>query len=228
MRIAAVAEDGFDEIEVGDEGPRGKEADLHRFGGLAAGRRADRGAEKEGNEKPGRVLLVGGEREGEKVRRGGQRRFQQGREGAFGDGLFVGGNRETALDDMENALGGAAVTDGIVEDSLGNAVGAEARRGETGAFIRKGENPAKPGAIENERRTGEARDRIAEFAKIGVEEGLDAGVRRTEIVLQEPDLVLVVPEKRPGDVDKVVVAFHAVDRLPHDRQFQRQVAEKFC
>ncbi len=45
----------------------------------------------------------------------------------FGSGEFVGGHGEAALDDVENAFRGAAVAAGVMQNSLGSAVGVQVR-----------------------------------------------------------------------------------------------------
>jgi len=103
--VAAVAEDALDEVQVGDQAAGGDETDLHgALGGEAGDLGHDDGAQQQGHEAAGRVLLGGGPRQGQQVLRGIDGMGQQAGEDIARDGDLVIGNRQAAL----GAGGGAA------------------------------------------------------------------------------------------------------------------------
>ena len=103
--------------------------------------------------------LVRGEGEREDVGGRIERGCQQRGEGLFGDGDFVGGNGQTAFDDMENAFGGAAVALRIVQNALSDSIGLQIRRRKE-VFARgqrHGAGEARPVEHEASTRAGAAR-----------------------------------------------------------------------
>ena len=121
--VAAVAEDALHEVQVGDQIPRGEEADLHVLLRLEAGDlRAHQGPQQQGDIHPRRLRLVGGEGDGHQVRGGRQGMAQQAGEDRLGHRLLVPGDGQAALGDMEGPLGGAAVARRVVQHALGDAV----------------------------------------------------------------------------------------------------------
>ena len=71
------------------------------------------------------VLLRGRERQFGQLGVGVQGGVQHPRKGRLGDFLLVERHRQSALHNVERALGGAAVVGRIVEDALGHAIGAD-------------------------------------------------------------------------------------------------------
>ena len=105
---------------------------------------------------------------------------EEGGEDGGGDGFFVVGDGQAAFGDVEDALGGAAVGFGIVEDAV-----VEPGGGEDGAFVfvgggRQGEGAREAGAVEHEGGGGYVGD-VAVLFEGGVEEVLDTLVDRAEV-----------------------------------------------
>ena len=142
--IAAIAEDAFDEIQIADQASGREEARLHGLLRVGAGRGADDRAQQQRDEQAHLLVLIAGEGQGQHVPGGRRAAAQQGREGLLGYRDFVGGNRQAAFDNVKNALGGAAVALGIVQDALRHAIGLHVGRGETVAPGGKDMVRAKP------------------------------------------------------------------------------------
>ena len=212
IRVAGVAEDGFDEIEVGNEGAGCEEADLHAFLADEAG---DGGhherAQHERDEALGLFGPAGGVGQAKQVVGRAQGEAEHPREGDLGDGEFVVGNRQAAFGDVENALGGAAVLGGIVEDAVAQAVALEKGGFDDVAVGGEGELAGEARLIEDKGARGQARGG-AGVAQVSIEEVLDAFVDGRE-ALREPagDLALLGKNGRhnPGPGGGGVV-FHGL------------------
>ena len=123
VRIAAVAEDPLDEIEVGHHRRRGDETGLHTsFDGVAGhGRNHDR-AQEQGDPARGTLKVVRGVGQHQRLVRRKERLFHQPSERLPRHRDLVVLDRETALGDVEDALGGASVVGRVVQDAVDEAV----------------------------------------------------------------------------------------------------------
>ncbi len=207
-----------------DEAGGREEARFHGARGAGFGRRADDGAEEQGDEEARLFGLVGGEGQGEQV--GGRIKgsLEEFCEGDFGDGNLVGGNGQAAFDDVEDAFGGAAVAFGVVKDALGNAIGLEVGRSEVVFAGGEGHGSSEAGAVEDKGLGGEPGGGGFE---IGVEEGLDAVVDGAESVAEELVLTMEAAEERAGDFEEVGVGGGLTDGLAEGGELQVDVAEEF-
>ena len=138
IRIAAVAEDAFDEIQVACQVARCKETNFHAFlRGETGHFGTDNRAEQQRDEAFRRQRLGGGERKTHQRTRWIQREAQHFSERALRHADFVVGDRQAALGDVKNALGRAPVAFGIVQDAVGRAIGVDDFRTELVAVHRQ-------------------------------------------------------------------------------------------
>ena len=152
---------------------------------------------------------------------GDKRRGQQGCERALGNGNLVGGNREAAFDNVEDALRGAAVAAGIVEDALRHAIGLQIGRRERVFARRQRHHARQAGAIEHERVAGQARRALRrDIAEIGVKEGLNAGISRAQSIAQHLILLIEVAQQRAGDFERTRVGGAMAGGLPQGASFK--------
>ncbi len=128
VRVAAVAEDAFDEVEVGHEPTGNDEPGLHALLTHVAGHcRGNQRTQLEGDEAGRRHLLVGGVGQHEVDLRGLERELQQpGEDGLRYTDLVVRDGQAT-LGDVEDACGGAAVVRRVVEHTVRQPVAAQQR-----------------------------------------------------------------------------------------------------
>ncbi len=223
--ISAVAENAFHEIEIADQAGGREEAGLHGPLGIVGRCGAHQRAQQERYEQPDLLLLIGRERQRQHVFRRMQRHPQQGREGLFGNGDLVGWNGQSAFDDMEDALRGAAVALGIVQHALRNAIGVQIGRRKAGRVGRKRHLAREARPIEDEGAGGQARGSVGtDFAQVRVEESLNARIGGAEAVAQQLVLLIVIPQQRPGDFEEVRVGREAAGRLAQGGEFQVDVA----
>jgi len=224
-RVAGVAEDGLDEIEIAHEGSGGEEADFHGLFGVAARGGADERTEKEGDPAGGAIGLAGGVREGHE--RGGrlERGGPESGEGGFGDGGLVGGHGESALGDMEQTLGDAAIGDGVVEHALRDAIGLDIGRGEGIAVGGEGDSAAHAGAVEIESDGGDAGGAVgADVTEIGVEKCLDAGVDGGQAAAEELLFLVEAAEERAGGLEEFEIGSMVAEGLAERGEFEIDVA----
>ncbi len=216
-RIAGVAEDRLDEIEVGDEPARGEETDLEGLLRAHPGdRRADDRSQEERDPEGRLVPAPAGEGQAEQVARRLEGDAEERGEDRLGHGLLVGGYGQPLLGDVEDALGRAAVLLGIVEDALGHAVGVEGGALVGVAIGGQAEHAGEAGAVEGERLRGYHRSFQREFrTQVGAEETVDRPVGRAEVALEQARLLLVVRKKRFAEREVGEVLLAAVDRLAH-------------
>ncbi len=115
VRVAAIAEDALHEVEIAHQIAGCEEADLHALLRFDTGNlRAYRGTQQQRNEHTRGPRRVGGEGQGHQLFGWVQGVTQHGGEGDLGHRLLVPGDRQSALADVEGALGGTAVTGGVV------------------------------------------------------------------------------------------------------------------
>ena len=77
VRIPRIPEDRFDEVEIAHQAGRREKAYLHGFRGIGSGCGTHQGTDQQGNEQLGLLLLIGGERQCQDIRRRRQRRTEQ-------------------------------------------------------------------------------------------------------------------------------------------------------
>ena len=102
--------------------------------------------------------------------------FQQAGKDDFGHGDFVVGDGQPALGHMEDALGGAAVVDGIMQYALAQPVGAHNVGKELIAIRRQRQGARQPGAVQN-KSAGRPFDRQAGVVEIIAQELFPAGAK---------------------------------------------------
>ena len=199
-RIAGVAEDGLDEIEIAHQAAGGEEADLHRLLRADAGDLgADDGAEQQRAEQPGGLRPLGREGQREQLIGRVQGVLEELGEHGERDGDLVAGNGQPDIGDMERALGGAAVAARIVQDTVAQAVGVEPGVLEVVAAGREGEFAGDAGGTEAEGLAGQKQvGRQPLLAAEVVEELLDAGVGRAAVVAEQAGLLAVVGQQAVG------------------------------
>ncbi|MFO1524142.1 MAG: hypothetical protein U1F77_20315 [Kiritimatiellia bacterium] len=128
----------------------------------------------------------------------GQR--EHGRVGVLGDLLLVGGHGETALADVEDALGGAAVLRGIVAHALVRAVTAQDGRLVGVAVGRQRKRPRQAVAVEGEGAPGqEGGGGVDAFAEHLPQVGLDVDVGRAVLLREQALLVAQLLDDALGD-----------------------------
>lgn len=151
--VASVAENRFDEIEITGHRTGGKKAHLHAFfRGETGNLGDDDGPEEERDVEVGWFGRGGSEGEDLKLLGGVHGCLKNIVGYVFRDGSLVLGNRETALDNVENALSGATVLLGVVEDPLRDPVAGGDGRFEGIGIWWQGEGAGNAMAIENEGR----------------------------------------------------------------------------
>jgi len=124
VRVAGIAEDGLDEIQVGYQAARGEHADLHVFCGQHPRHfRSHRGAQQQRCPDSGAVRLCCRDRQTQQIFRRSQRRLQQPGKHGCRDLALVVRNRVAAGRDMEHAAGGAPVMARVVQHALQQPVG---------------------------------------------------------------------------------------------------------
>ena len=182
--VAAIAEDALDEVQVGDQAAGGDEADLHgALGGEAGDLGHDDGAQQQGHEAAGRLVLRGGPRQGQQVLGGLHGVGQQAGEDVARDGDLVIGDRQAALGDVEDAGGGAPVVAGVVQHAAEHLVALDVVGGEAGGVQRQRQGPCQAGMVQDEGRARQPRGGGSAL-QVGVQEGLDALVGSTGTVGQ--------------------------------------------
>ena len=224
MRVAAVAEDPFDEIEIAHQAAGSEEARLHGSRRVASGGRTHKRAKHQGNEKMRRLVLARGEGQLEYVARRAKRGGEQGGKGLLGNRLLVGGNREAAFGNMEDAARGAAVTRWIVQNALRNPVGAHVRGRKAIGVRRQRHRASQTGAIENKGTRGQVR-RAARTAirQVGIEKRLNAGVGGTQMLSEQPFLFIMIAQERPGNLQETSVSGILCGRLAEGSELEMKV-----
>ncbi len=198
VRIAGVAEDALHEIQVADQAAGREEADLHRLLRISPGGRADDRAQQQRDEQPGLILLVAGEGQGQQVGGRAQRLGKQG-----GESVHSGprscrpgtGRPPSTMWKMPWVVRRSLF--GLCSTPCGDAVGVDVRGLEEIAARRQGHGARHAGPVEDEGAGRQPRSAAgADVLDVGVEEGLDAGVGRTEPVAQQLVFLVVVAQQR--------------------------------
>ena len=225
--IACVAEDAFHEVQVAHEVAGREEPGFHRLlRGDSRDFRDDDGTKQQGDEDLGGIFRSPGERKRHDVRRGIKRHFQQAREHRLGHGFFVGGNRQPSLGHVEHALGRPAVARGVVADSLMDAEGAQDRGFEFIRVRRQREHPGDAVALDDQWGGGQKVHAVREnrgddfLTQIIAEKRVDGGIRRAEVVGEQPAFFLEIRDERATEVEKRVVRLVADDWVTPRRQLE--------
>ena len=200
VRVAGVAEDRLDEVEVADQAARGEEADLHRSSRrrrrAPPGRRsAAAAARRTSGSGSGRLAVngttsdVGRRADGVPEQRGEDRR---------GHGLLVAGDGQPAFGDVERALGGAAVAARVVQDAVADAVRPQDRVAVAVLPLRDRERAGDPVPGQDEL-LGCETERLgqAEVAEVLAQERLDPPVRRALARKRRQECEPAPPGRRP-------------------------------
>jgi len=226
VRVARVAEDRLDEVQVRDERPGREEADLHRAGRVSIGPGADLRADEQRDEGRDGLRLAAREGQREHVAGRAERRREERREGGTRDLDLVGRHRQPAVRDVEDPLRGAPVGGRVVEDALLRPVGGEVRRGVGVGARGKRQHARQARAVERERPSGQARRPAGHAGEVDVEERLEAGVHRAERPAEEPVLLQVVAQQRLGEGEEPAVERERVRRRAERGELQVGIPEE--
>ena len=225
IRVAAVAEDVFDEIEVADEVARREKTDLHGFLRREAGHfGADDRPEQQRNKALGGLRLRGGERQAHDFARRIEGEAQQFSEHGLGHADFVVGNGQAAFRHVKDALGRAAVAVGIVQHALLDPVGIENAGGEFIAIHRQRQHARHAGTIQRQRAQRQFGHR--HVLQIIVEEGLNPLVGGTKVIGQQSLLFPVLRNERGNDVTEFRHVAGCHRREAEQRQFDVDVGNQ--
>ena len=217
--VTTVAEDGFYEVEVGDEVPGGKEPDFHAlFFGETGDFRAHDGAEKEGDEDLGGRRARAGEGEDHEILGWIKRGFEKTGEGLQRDFFFIGRDGQSALGDVEDSFGGAAVGGRVVADSLMDPVGTQNGRLEVVLIRWKGEHATNAVAFEDEGSGGDESGGVVveDFREVVV----DGLIDRAKVVGEQAGFFLKGGDQGAAEVEKGVVGFVTDDLVAPGGEFQ--------
>jgi len=123
LRVAGVAEDAFDEVEVADQAAGDDEAGLHGLGAATSGhRRHHQRAQQQRHEAGRRVRLVRGVGQDHVFARRLHGQREQPGEHILADDDLVVRNGQAAFCNVEDTGGGAAVVGRIVQHAIGQPV----------------------------------------------------------------------------------------------------------
>mmetsp|Transcript_15288 Transcript_15288/g.38388 ORF Transcript_15288/g.38388 Transcript_15288/m.38388 type:complete len:1218 (+) Transcript_15288:250-3903(+) len=207
--VVAVAEDGLDEVEVGDHGARGDEADLVALLlGEAVDLGAGEGAEEEGAVDLSLLLRVGRVGEREELLGGVEGLLEDLGKGGLGDRLLLVRHGKAAVRDVEHAGGGALVVLGVVEDALGHAVGRDDVVLEQVLALGERQHLGEAVAVELELPRGELGALFARVLEELGQEVLNALIGRAEreaVVVEEVLLLLVSLEDGLDEAHEVLL-----------------------
>ena len=182
VRVAAVAEDAFDEVEVGHEPTGDDEPGLHALLAHVAGHgRGNQRTQLEGDEAGRRHLLVGGVGQHKVDLRGLERELQQAGEDGLRHADLVIRDGQATLGDVEDAGRGAAVVRRVVEHTVRQPVAAQQRRGVGVSVVGQRELPRKAGLVEDERAAGQLGAHPG-VGQVVVQPVLDAAVRCAQAI----------------------------------------------
>ena len=195
QRIAGVAEDALDEVEVGHQRSRHEEANLHALAGHHAGNlRADDRADQQRDHASRRFGSGSGERQMEELFRRLQRARQKVREHRLGNAFLVVRDGQPALGDMEDARSGPPVRLWIVQDSVAQSVAAQPRRGDFVFVGRQGEDTGQAVLVQDE---GVPRQfpRDGRIGQVIVDEVVDPAVHRTGVTGKQTVLLTALGDE---------------------------------
>ena len=204
QRVPGIAENTFDEVEVGDQTAGSEEAGLHAtFGDEARDPRHHEGTQQQGHPGVGLTLnrLGGRVRKQGVLRRGLEGEVKETGEDVDRDGLLVVGDSQTALRDMEDAGGGATIVARVVEHAVGDPVTRDQVGGELVTVDGEGKGSGQAGLIESQGGFGQVGMDGGVLAEVTVDECLDASVSRAEELRDLPSEFPLTSKYRGDDVD---------------------------
>ena len=225
QRVARVAKNIFDEIQIAHQISGNEEAHLHRFLlGETGNRRANDGPQQQRDETFRRLRLRRGERQLHDFARRRQREREQLGERRFRHAQFVVGNRQAALGDVENSRRRAPVAARIVQHAVRDAVGIQNRGGKFIAVNRQRQHARQTGAIQRERARRQFRH--DDGLEIIVEKILDAAVGGAKVLAEQPVFFARRPGHRGGDGDEFRIALHRHRRAADVRELDVDVRDE--
>ena len=229
-RIARVAENAFDEVEVAYERPGSEKADFHSLFAVAVGDcGADRRAQIERNPRFRLLLLSRCKWKLEHFFGSVEHMRPEVFEDRLGDGFLVGGHGESALGDVEDPRSRAPVVVRVVQNPLTHAVGGYERALVGVAIGRKREHSRRAESVEYESLVRELWNALAlaeGVGEIGLQKVHNARVRGAEVFRRVGRKFAVVLEQGLGELDNRVVVFAAENGKPRRRQPHIDVLEK--
>ena len=200
IRVARVAEDAFNEVQVAHQIARHEEANLHRL--LRAETRhggAHERPQQQRDEAFCRLRLRRGEGQAQQRLRWLQSGLKHLRERALRHSLLIVRNRQATLGDVEDAGGGALVLGRVVQHALPHAIRADDVGMELVPVRRQRQRTRDAVAVEHEglvrQPHGDAR-----LVQILVEELLDAPVHRGLVICEQPLRLAMPREQRLSEV----------------------------
>ena len=207
-RIAAVAEDHLDEIEIADQRAGGEEAHFHGLILTDSGNRGtDDGAKQQRYKRSRRLIQIGGERQFQKIIRRADGAAEEFGEDTLGHGALVSGHGKSAFGDVKGPLRRAAVAARIVQDAVAQAIGFEHAGGEFVSLGRQRKLAGQAGFIQYKSGGGQARlPGKMKISQMAVEIFLDAAVGRAAMLAEEAGLFTESFEEVAGDAGEFAVA----------------------
>ena len=225
IRVAGVAEDAFDKVQIANQSTRDKETHFHRFLGSDSRHfRADHGAKQQRDEALGLCGQGRGEGKPQQLRRWPQSGFQQSPEDRFGHGLLVVRNGKPAFGHVENALRRAAVAFRIVQHPLTHAVRIDDVGGKFVLVRRQRELARQSVAIKNERLVGQT-GHLHLVLQVIVEKILNPRIRRTQVLGQQTVFLPVQSHEPPHQVGEFSILLHREGGTTEVAQLEIDVKE---
>ena len=220
IRVATVAKDAFDEVEVGNEVSGGKKPDLHAalLGNTGDFWANDR-AEKQGNKNFRRVLAGSGKGQDHDVLGRVEGRVEQARKRGQRNGFFIRRHRKSTFSDVEYTLGRASVGGGIVANTLMHTVGTQDRGFKFVLIGGKREHTANTVTLEHKR---SSRDQSGGG---GIAQGcgeivMNRLIDRAKMVGEQTGLFLERSEQGAPQIEKREIFFFPDNVVSTGRQLQ--------
>ena len=225
IRVARVAEDALDEIQIAHQSAGHEKAHLHRLLGGGTGHfRTNHRPQQQRNKALGRFRERRRERQTQQFRRRLERGFEQASEDRLGHRFLVVRHRKPALGDMENSLRRAPVALRVVQHPLPHAVGIDDVGGKLVLVRRQRQLPRQPVPVEDERPRRQARH-LGGPRQILVEEILDPRVGRTEVPRQQAIFLAVERHQPARQIGELRIHLHRERRTAQIAQFQIDVIQ---
>ena len=161
--------------------------------------------------------LGGGKRQFHQLAGRGKRVLKHFGKGDFRHRQFVVGNRQPALDNMKNPRRGPAVTFGIMQNTLFDAIGIDDVRGKIIPVHGQRQHPRQSRTVQREgpgRQLGRG-----DFLKIIVEKILNALVGRAEMLTEQAVFFARLRRHGRGDLRKLLVALHRHGGTANEGEF---------
>ncbi len=118
IRVAPIAENAFDEIEIAYKTSRSEEANLHGLCGILPRRWANQRPQEKRHPQPRLVVLTRCEWQHHQIVRRTKRGAKQRREDGDGNRCLVGGYWKTAFSDVKDSFRRTAIALRVVKDAL--------------------------------------------------------------------------------------------------------------